>query len=130
MVALTPDCMPKALDGCPHYTDIALIPMQMITAAYVEAAMPADIPSKLRALYAPHFYKPLSVFPPHDQKPREYTYWLEEGLSIGGVSFDEDQVGGPKGDIEQFNPAVIQWDAGKTGAGCGWMSVSTAHFPR
>lgn len=116
--------MPSPLNGSDHFSDCALIPMQMLTAPYTEAGLTDEIRAKYHKLYAPHMYTPKSTFPPHDKNPRRYTYWLEEGLSIGGVEFDEDQIGGPKGIAEQFNPGVVQWDAGNHGFGCGWLSVS------
>lgn len=114
--------MPKAIDGSPHYTDAALLPMQMMVAPYVQRDITPDLRRKFIQL-EPHVYKPLSIFPPHDKVPREYSFYVGEGLNVGGVTFDEDQVGGPKGAIEQFNPAVVQWDSGDHGGGVGWISV-------
>jgi hypothetical protein len=117
--------MPHAIDGSPHYTDAALIPMQMIVAPYVERDITPDLARKFVEL-EPHVYKPVSIFPPHDKVPREYSFYVGKGLSVGGITFDEDQVGGPKGAIEQFNPAVIQWDSGDHGGGVGWISVCSS----
>lgn len=119
--------MPHAIDGSPHYTDAALVPLQMIVAPYVQQDITRELKEKFVKL-TPHEYKPLSKFPPHDKAPREYSFHLDHGLSLGGITFDEDQVGGPKGAVEQFNPAVIQWDSGNHGGGVGWISVSTVHL--
>ncbi|RSH80873.1 hypothetical protein EHS25_007042 [Saitozyma podzolica] len=115
--------MPRPLNGCEHGSDVALAPMQMLTAPYAEAGLTAALRSKFTKLYADHSHAALSSFPPHDKRPRRYTFWIAQGLSVGGVEFDEDQLGGPKGIQEQFNPGVIQWDSGNHGAGCGWISV-------
>lgn len=120
--------MPSPLNGSEHFGDAALIPMQMLTAPYTEAGLTDEIRSKFVKLYAPHMYTPKSTFPPHDKNPRKYTFWLEDGLSIGGVEFDEDQIGGPKGISAQFCPGVIQWNSGNHGAGCGWLSVSSHYI--
>ncbi|KAL9108616.1 MAG: hypothetical protein Q9227_006562 [Pyrenula ochraceoflavens] len=63
--------------------------------------------------------------PPYDTAPRNITAWLsEEGISIGAESFDEkDVVGGPAESQETFNPAVVQWDAGRQD-GVGFISVT------
>lgn len=116
--------LPKPLIGSEHSSDAALIPLQVITAPYTEAHLSTAARAKFRTLYAEHYYKAKSIFPPHDKTPREYTMWLGHGLNIGGMSFDEDQTGGPSGNLTQFNPGVIQWDAGRHGGGVGWISVS------
>ena len=118
--------MPRPLNGSSHYSDGALIPMQILVSPYVEAPIIADtdLTSRFSKLYAPHTYEPKSIFPPHDKRPRQYSFYLEEGLSVGGVSFDEDHLGGPKGIQAQFVPGTIQWDSGKHGGGVGWLSVS------
>jgi hypothetical protein len=115
--------MPRPLNGCEHLSDIALAPLQMITAAFTEASLTDDIRAKFTSLHSEHTSTALSIFPPHDKQPRRYSFWIGEGISVGGVEFDEDQLGGPKGIQTQFCPGVIQWDAGKNGNGCGWISV-------
>lgn len=119
--------IPFPLNGSEHSSDAALIPMQMLTAPYTEEGLTEELRAKFKSLYGPHLYTPKSLFPPHDKNPRKYTYWLEEGLSIGGIEFDEDRIGGPKGIPAQYNPGVIQWDSGKHGHGCGWISVSVTY---
>lgn len=117
--------MPRPLNGSAHYSDGALIPMQILVSPYVEAPIANDttLISKFKTLYRPHMYEPKSIFPPHDKKPREYSFYLGDGLNVGGVSYDEDQLGGPKGIVDQFVPGVVQWDSGRHGGGVGWMSV-------
>ncbi|WVQ84278.1 hypothetical protein IAT38_006430 [Cryptococcus sp. DSM 104549] len=114
--------LPSPLDGSTHYTDMAIIPMQMIAAPYVESQISSTTKSKLASLYAPHAYSAQAISPPWDKRPRNYTYWVEDGLSVGGVSFDESVVGGPSIAPTSFSPGVVQWDAGKNGAGVGWIS--------
>jgi hypothetical protein len=104
IVALTgfdlPSPMPRPLNGSSHYTDGALIPMQVLVSPYVEAPIITDrsVTSRFSRLYAPHLYRP--------------------------KSFDEDHLGGPKGIPAQFVPGTIQWDSGRHGGGVGWLSVS------
>lgn len=117
--------IPYNLDGCPHYTDVALIPMQMMVSAYVDGYAPKDIKQRLTKL-VPHDYVATSDFAPFDIEPRQYTYCLREGLSVGGVRYNETRMGGPKGDMTQFIPGVIQWDSGKHGGGVGWIAVSSS----
>ncbi|WWD16288.1 hypothetical protein CI109_100714 [Kwoniella shandongensis] len=114
--------MPKPLDGSVHYTDIAIIPMQMVVAPYMEAQITSQAKSKLSALYGDHYYTAQTISPPWDKRPRNYTYWVADGLSAGGVSFDEGVVGGPSINQPSFSPGVILWDAGKGGAGSGYIS--------
>ena len=118
--------MPKPLNGSPHYSDGALIPMQILVSPYVEMPIEEDqaLVSRFKTLYGSHTYEPRSLFPPHDKTPRQYSYYLEDGLNVGGVTHDEDQLGGPKGIIDQFVPGVIQWDSGNHGGGVGWLTVS------
>jgi hypothetical protein len=55
---------------------------------------------------------------------------IADGLNIGGVKYDETRLGGPKGDVTQFMPGVMQWDSGKHGGGVGWITVSGTLNPR
>lgn len=119
---------PRPLNGSEHFTDIASVPMQMIVAPFIERYLSDSARRRLRVFEGPHTYSSRSRFPPHDtiEHPRAYSFFIGEGLNVGGVSYDEDQLGGPKGIVEQWCPAVIQWDSGNAqhGGGCGWMSVS------
>lgn len=114
--------MPKPLIGCEHGSDVALLPLQMIVAPYVEAGLTPDLRERFTTL-TPHSYSPQAFSPPHDRRPRNYTFHLSDGLSVGGVSFDEDVLGGPAKNVTQFTPGVIQWDSGRHGGGCGWIAV-------
>ncbi|ORX41089.1 hypothetical protein BD324DRAFT_678482 [Kockovaella imperatae] len=114
--------MPNPLDGSNHYTDMAIIPMQVVTSVYTESLIPSQAKSRFAALYAPHMYDTQAFSPPWDKRPRNYTFWVDDGLSVGGIEFDESEVGGPSINQGSFSPGVILWDAGKGGAGAGWIS--------
>lgn len=116
--------IPQPLIGSEHYSDAALIPMQMLTAPYTEAALTSELRDKFCKLYSDHWFEAQSIYPPRDASPRKYKIYVADGLSVGGVEYDTDRLGGPKGDVTQFNPGVVQWDSGKHGAGCGWISAS------
>lgn len=116
--------MPKPLMTAEHLNDVAIIPMQMITGRYAEASLDDRLRARFHRLWKPHMYTPKSFFPPYDKSARQYTFWLEDGLSAGGIEFDESVIGGPAKNLEQFCPGVIQWDSGNHGGGCGWLSVS------
>jgi hypothetical protein len=116
--------MPKPLLGSEHDSDVAIIPIQMVTLPYVERALSQRARDRLCGLYADHMYTPSTISTPHDVSPREYTFWVGKGLNIGGIDFDESTVGGPAENPEQWCPGVIQWDSGAHGTGCGWLSVS------
>ena len=120
---LIKDPLPGSLDGSPHYSDIAMIPLQMIVSRYVESSLDETTRQRLRQL-VPHTFHAKSNFLPYDQTPREYSFVIADGLNLGGVKYDETRLGGPKGDVTQFVPGVIQWDSGKHGGGVGWISVS------
>jgi hypothetical protein len=115
--------MPSALDGCPHYSDLAGVPMTMIIANYVESFLPPSVKEQFFTL-TPHVYSAISNFLPYDKKPRDYSFAISDGLNVGGVKYDETRLGGPKGDVTQFVPATIQWDSGRHGGGVGWIAVS------
>jgi hypothetical protein len=99
-----------------------MIPMQMIVSRYVEASLDDTTRQRLRQLI-PHTFQAKSNFLPYDKVPREYSFVVADGLNIGGVKYDETRLGGPKGDVTQFVPGVIQWDSGRHGGGVGWISV-------
>lgn len=115
--------MPKPLDGSVHYTDMAMIPMQMVTAPYAEAQLSSASKAKITTFSGDHEFSVQAISPPFDARPRNYTYWVADGLSAGGVEFDENTVGGPSINQPSFSPGVILWDAGKTAAGSGFISV-------
>jgi hypothetical protein len=48
---------------------------------------------------------------------------MEDGLSAGGIQFDQEYIGGASINPEQFTPGVIIWDAGADSS-VGWISVS------
>lgn len=114
--------MPKPLIGAEHGSDVALLPLQMIAAPYIEASLTPTLRAKFRSL-TPHSYAPKALSPPHDKRARQYTFHLARGLSVGGVSFDEPTLGGPAENVGQFTPGVIQWDSGDHGGGVGWIAV-------
>ena len=120
--------LPANLLAAEHVSDTAIIPMQMLTAPYMARSITPESISKLQALYAPHAVEAQAISPPWERSPRRYTFWLEEGLSVGGISFDESVVGGPSINPAQFSPGVIQWNAGETGSGVGWISVRRSHL--
>ena len=120
--------MPKPLDGSDHYTDLAMAPMQMLTAPYVESHLSPNVSTKLAKLYSPHMYTAQALSYPYDVRPRNYTFWVDDGWSIGGVEFDESEVGGPSINQPSFSPGVILWDAGKGGTGVGYISVGASHL--
>lgn len=97
--------------------------MTMIIAPYVESFL-SDRTRQQFLHLEPHIYRAISDFQPYDKHPRQYTFSISDGLNIGGVKYDETRMGGPKGDVTQFVPAVIQWDSGKHGGGVGWIAVS------
>ncbi len=90
----------------------------------MESQIPNDVKDKLYNLYSDHLYKIQTISPPWDKYPRNYTYWVANGLSVGGVEFDESVVGGPSINQPSFSPGVILWDAGAQGSGSGYISVS------
>lgn len=47
--------------------------------------------------------------PPYDKKTRKIKTWLSEKIAIGGVSYDQTQLGGPTAAPSSFTPAVVQW---------------------
>jgi hypothetical protein len=113
---------PQPLIGAEHGSDVALLPLQMLVAPYVEAALTREDRAKFTAL-TPHTYAPKAFSPPHDLSPRQYSFYVGQGLNIGGVSFDEEHLGGPALNVGQFVPGAIQWDSGLHGGGCGWIAV-------
>lgn len=115
--------MPSSLASASHHTDVACIPMQMILSDYVEKYLPDATLKRLTKL-EPHAYSPKSTFAPFDKTPREYSFHILDGLNVGGIKYDETQLGGPKGVLYQYIPGVIQWDSGKHGNGVGWIAVS------
>ena len=116
--------MPKPLDGAEHYTDMPIIAMQAVVSPYMESHISDQAKSRLASLYGPHQYNTQAFSPPWEKRPRNYTYWVEDGLSVGGTEFDESVVGGPSIDPKSFSPGVLLWDSGNNGGGAGWISVS------
>lgn len=98
--------------------------MQMIVGRFAEQHITPATRAKFENLYADHLFTAQAMSPPFDKSPRRYTCWVENGLSAGGIEFDQKFVGGASINTEQFTPGVILWDAGGDSAGAGWISVS------
>ena len=108
-----------------HLQDISGLPMMGLIAPYLEEQLSES--AKLAfTTFRPHTYEAQAFSPPFDKRPRKYTYVLSEGLSIGGIEFDQRNVGGASINPTQFCPGVIQWDAGS--GFVGWIVVSSVLF--
>lgn len=97
--------------------------MQMIVASYSERYISPEAHAKFNKLDKSRSFTTQAISPPFDRSPRTYTCWIEDGLSAGGIEFDQEYVGGASINPEQFTPGVIIWDAGADSS-VGWISVS------
>lgn len=104
-----------------HSDDFAYVPLIAILTQYHNKYVPSEVMSSLVKFKGEHIYRTTVFAPPYDYVHRNVTSWLASNISIGAESFDENQVGGPRLDPTQFNPAVIQW---QYGSGIGWITVS------
>ena len=82
--------------------------MQMVVAPYMESQITSSAKIRLSKLYADHLYTAQAISPPWDKRPRNYTYWVADGLSAGGVEFDESVVGGPSINQPSFSPLLAR----------------------
>jgi hypothetical protein len=106
-----------------HANDYAYAPVFAVLAEFHRSLVPEGIAAKLSSSLNDHKYETSAYSPPYDASPRNVTAWLGPGISIGAESFDQNTIGGAAESQTQFNPAVIQWNAGD--GRIGFISVRT-----
>jgi hypothetical protein len=94
-----------------------------LIAPYLESYLPSVTRGAFTELQ-PHFHTAQAFSPPFDANPRQYSYYVGNGYSVGGIEFDECVAGGPSINLGCFAPGVILWDTGRVGSSLGWISVS------
>ncbi|ETS75989.1 hypothetical protein PFICI_12933 [Pestalotiopsis fici W106-1] len=92
-----------------HADDYEYAPLIALLAPYHNSLLPNETVSSFVTFPGEHTYTTAAFSPPTDTYPRNYTTWLSANLTIGGQSFDEDAVGGPRYDSSQWTPAAVQW---------------------
>ena len=104
-----------------HSADFAYAPMYAIVADFGLTLIPESVKESLGSFIGEHIFTASTFTPAYDYVPRNITTWLAPNISIGAESFDENVVGGPSINPQQFNPAVIQWN--NNGIEIGFISV-------
>ncbi|GAB7363437.1 hypothetical protein MBLNU230_g3711t2 [Neophaeotheca triangularis] len=92
-----------------HASDFSLGPLMAILSRDQEAFVTPDVMEKLQYFQGEHTFEISAFSPPYDYALRNYTTWMSENISIGGVSFDQDVIGGTSLAPGSWSPAVIQW---------------------
>ncbi|KAK7960971.1 hypothetical protein PG996_011612 [Apiospora saccharicola] len=99
-----------------HADDFEYAPLIAVLAPFHDALVPEEAVGSLSAFPISadseehqHTYTTSAFAPPHDLAPRNITTWLSPNLTIGAESFRMNNVGGPREDSSQWNPAVVQW---------------------
>ena len=106
-----------------HADDFTYAPLFAVLGEYHNSLIPKHVVQKLKRFSGEHTYNTSIISPAYDLgHHRNITAWLAPNISIGGETFDEVEIGGPRQTQTQFKPAVVQW---QTGAEIGFISVSS-----
>ena len=92
-----------------HKDDFEFGPLVSILGPYMNSFISDAAMSSLREFPGTHTFNTTVYSPAYDHVPRNVSTWLSPKLTIGAESFDENVVGGPNVNQQQFNPAVVQW---------------------
>lgn len=92
-----------------HEDDFEFGPLVSILGPYMNSFITDTALSSLHAFPGTHTFNTTVYSPAYDNVPRNISAWLSPDLTIGAESFDENVVGGPNVNQQQFNPAVVQW---------------------
>ena len=103
-----------------HAADYAWAPLIAILSESAKTFLTDDFFDTLQS-FDEHTFEAQAWYPPYDLDTRNITTWLSEEITIGAMSFDQNQVGGAVGDPVSFTPAVVQWVAGDE---IGFLTVS------
>ncbi|KAK6851764.1 hypothetical protein PG995_011889 [Apiospora arundinis] len=111
-----------------HADDFEYAPLIAVLAPFHDALVPKDTIARLTASLPSakgadgdeehtHTHTASAFSPPYDLTRRNITTWISPNLTIGAESFRESNVGGPREDSSQWNPAVVQWAHSSHAAG-------------
>jgi hypothetical protein len=92
-----------------HEDDFEFGPLVSILGPYMNTFISNSALSSLYTFPGTHSFNTTVYSPVYDKVPRNISAWLSPDLTIGAESFDENVVGGPNVNQQQFNPAVVQW---------------------
>lgn len=92
-----------------HRDDFEFGPLVSILGPYMNSFISNTAMKSLRTFSGAHSFNTTVFSPAYDNAPRNISAWLSPNLTIGAESFDENVVGGPNINQQQFNPAVVQW---------------------
>ncbi|KAI1333733.1 hypothetical protein F5Y15DRAFT_430398 [Xylariaceae sp. FL0016] len=92
-----------------HANDYSTAPLIAVLAPYHNSLVASATFEKLTKFCGEHTWTGQAYAPPSDKVVRNITSWVSANMTIGAESFDENYWGGPRQDISQWNPAVVQW---------------------
>ena len=104
-----------------HAADYAWAPLIAAISGRAASFLPEDFFEGLISIDGERTFEAQAWYPPYDLKTRNVTTWLSEKLTVGGMSYDQTQLGGAAGDANSFTPGVVQWAAGDE---VGFLTVS------
>lgn len=92
-----------------HADDFEIAPLLSAILPYHQSLIPEEAKAKLATFPGEHIYKTAAYAPPADYKIRNVTTWLNDYITIGAESFDQDVVGGFSINPPNWTPAIAQW---------------------
>jgi hypothetical protein len=115
LIGLSMAPVPTPLANSLHFSDGALGPLLALISPTHDALVPASTRRALASLSGAQTWRGKAYSPPFDDvgpgAERNYSGWVEDGLSVGGMQIREARVGGPALNNQSFSPAVVQWRA-------------------
>lgn len=95
-----------------HAGDYAWAPLIATLADRASSFLPPSFLDGLTTFEGERTFEAQAWYPPYDLETRNITTWLSERVTIGGMSYNQTQVGGAVADIVSFTPGMVQWGTG------------------
>lgn len=92
-----------------HQDDFEFGPLVSIIGPYMNSFISYTAIASFRTFPGTHTFNTTVYSPAYDNVLRNISALLSPNLTIGAETFDENVVGGPNINQQQFNPAVVQW---------------------
>jgi hypothetical protein len=110
------------INPIPRITDVSDGIMTALYSSTLRKYIPEKVISALQKFPGEHSVTGTAFIPSIDYETQNLTAWLSDTLTIGGVSLNENKVGGPYSE-SIYIPGAIQWHTGGVDDEVGYINV-------
>lgn len=110
------------INPIPRVTDFSNGIMTALFSSTLRQYIPEEVIAALKAFPGEHSVNGTAFVPTIDYTPQNLTAWLSDNITIGAVSLNEVQAGGPYSE-SIYIPGAIQWHTGGLDDEVGYINV-------